>query len=242
MATVQEYIRSVRIALNMNQTDAGLSGISDEETLELDALIEKNIPEGIRFVIRNAPLELLTSGVIENAIDSSNCTILTNHINEARPISTATGTHIGIFRPTRDIGRMLAVYISDWERPVVDFITPEDPLYDKCYSKHNVKGTLERPIVAIATRSKTMGANDDGATRQVLELFRIPASFSGKAIYIPDAVISSSSISPNFTGTAYDLAVSYIAYLTALSLGDEGLAQRMLVKYNSIIGTTNQLV
>lgn len=237
MATVQEYIRSVRIALNMNQTDEGLSGISDEETLELDALIGKNVEDGVNYVAKNAPISLILSGIIKESTSDENCKVFLTGATEG-PRKNGSGEKlIGVFYPQYNIARMVSARFGNWDRPVVDFITPEDPMYDRLYSKYGVKGNFEYPMAAIAHRGDS-DANSQPKT--VVELFRIDATTSGKFEYIPTYIQNANA--PNFRGTAFNLAVSYIAYLTALSLGDEGLAQRMLVKYNSIIGTTNQQV
>jgi hypothetical protein len=189
--------------------------------LELDALIESNIPEGVRFIARNAPYELLSG-----------------FEKETKSATTTDGV-VNTITFTEPILRIISVYADGWKYALRgDEVLPtDDPLYRRQFSAYGVKANSERPMAFLRSGS-SLGSNID----HVLEFY--PGGKSLTAYIINDVFkdLGSGELYPNYTDTAYNLAVSYIAYLTALSLGDEGLAQRMLAKYNSIIGTTNQQV
>lgn len=59
---LEDIQRDVRVAMDMNQTDTGLLGVEDAETLELDEMIRAKVLDAVRLVHMSAPVEMLEGG------------------------------------------------------------------------------------------------------------------------------------------------------------------------------------
>ena len=230
MATISDLTTEVRIALNMNKVDEGLEGIGDEETLKLDELIASKIADGVRYVCRHAPLSMLNGYVKEPYLEQN---IVLYRGNTVVDGTLKDGETLrGIYTPQNKILRVVSFWMTDWDYPVSNFITPESPEYAKQFSKYGVKGNPERPVAALINNDTTYSGSQIPYIK--IEFFT-SGSRNADVYVIPDfSVEQGGKVIPNLEGDAYKMAVSYIAYLTALSLGDDSMAGRMLAQYSSL--------
>lgn len=133
---VGKIVSDVRVAIDNNFKEESLIKELDEDTLSLDELIVSKIEESAKRVLTGAPVHLLEGGKeIEDAIywNSDNRT--------------------GWILLPDDFLRLIVFRMSDWERPVYEAITAEDPRYQLQFSRCNgIKGTPQKPVVAIVSR------------------------------------------------------------------------------------------
>lgn len=191
---VENIIRDVRICMDENQTDTALITDGDEETLRLDELIRSKIVEGVDTVHKEAPYYMLEQG--HNFGDS----IFWKDMES------------GYVLLPDDFMRPVCFEMSDWETPVYDFLTVNDPRYKKCRSRIKaIRGTTQRPVCVLAV--ETFG--------KILEFYSCDSEEATieRAIYIPYAKIDGSD-GVDISKPCYQAAVSHIAGLVQLTLGE----------------------
>lgn len=63
LVTKTDFVKAVRVAMDMNSSDSTLTGASDCETLELDDIIIDTAPRAIKEVEMSVPVWMLGEGV-----------------------------------------------------------------------------------------------------------------------------------------------------------------------------------
>ncbi len=146
MKNVSDIIKAVRIILDENQSDSVL--VSDD-TLDLDSLIESQITNGLRRALIIAPQSMVDNGQ----------SFSSNQITWGK---SQAGTGWGSIDLPTDFLRLLSFKMSDWIRPVVNPITPDDPSYSQQkFNYPGLRGTPQCPVVAIV----------EGTSNKKLEFF-----------------------------------------------------------------------
>lgn len=133
---LKQIEKDVRLVLDRNKA---ADSLLDEETttLTLNDIIDGRIELAARTVLLNAPLHLIGEGK-ELPVD----------VNwESQP-----GYGMGFIMLPSDYLRLVTFQMTDWESPVTEPITEENPLYARQRSRYpGVRGCPQRPVVAIAS-------------------------------------------------------------------------------------------
>lgn len=251
-------VESVRVALDMNRVDTSLLGVDDEDTLKLDELIESKLADGVRYVYRHAPLQLLGTGtkyenanvklydasgaeVVVGGSDSvaSNGTEVTTDGSDSVGSDGTGGAEIPLCKAVVEMPhkylRLIWFKMSDWAYGVTEGISADSPMYAVQHSKYGIKGSPERPVIAIIDKIGGKDAENKDSLVTV-EAFTT-RSKSVDCSYLSDIDVADANVDASFANMSDDawrMSVYYIAYLTALSLGDDNVAQRMLTSYLSV--------
>jgi hypothetical protein len=211
MKNVSDIIKAVRIILDENQSDSAL--VSDD-TLDLDSLIESQIANGLRKVLIIAPQSMIDNGQ----------SFSSNQITWGK---SQTGTGWGSVDLPTDFLRLLSFKMSDWIRPVVNPITPNDPSYSQQkFNYPGLRGTPQCPIVAIL----------EGTSNKKLEFFCSYASTDAngaitsattptielaKYVAYPSVVTNNSIDQIDCGDNLYQPMLYFIASQVCFSLGDK---------------------
>lgn len=156
---VKDIMRDVRVALDMNNTGQALIEAGDTDTLSLDEIIRSKIADAARIVELNAPVHLLDGG---------------RAFGDSIAWESAWGYGMGMIHLPDDFLRLIIFQMSDWEKPVTEAITPENPKYAMQRSRYGVKGCPQKPVVAVITEP----------INQVLEFYTCTG---GEGTYIKQA-------------------------------------------------------
>lgn len=136
-----KILRDVRVAMDENRHDGLLVDDRDQGTLDLDTLIRSKVEETAEAIMLSAPLQFLnedTKPLRESVF-----------WDETRGSETSWGW---LLLP-EDFLRIVVFRMSDWERPVCDTITIDDPRYAIQKSRYaGLRGCPQRPVVAIVNR------------------------------------------------------------------------------------------
>lgn len=138
MATYQisDIQKAVRVVLDKNAVSAQLQDLVDTDTLNVNEIIEASIPRAVRNVHMIAPIDFLEYG----------------HDIGSGLYWDKNGKSGWVLLPD-DFMRLIVFEMSDWERPVYEPITPEDPLYAQQKSRWGgIRGNAERPVCALCMR------------------------------------------------------------------------------------------
>ncbi len=207
--SAEEMAREVRVAIDMNRTDEALSGLGDEETLQLDEVIGSKLCDAVRLVVSEAPARLLESG---------------HDFGERDAFIGDDGKGFVIL--PRDFLRLVSFRMSDWRRTVFEAIKDRDPEYARQSSRwKGVCGNPERPVVAVVRRNEGL----------VLEFYSCADAEATvtQATYIPEPRIDAGG-GIDIPRLCYRAAVYRAAALTLAGFGDQ-LATTMLEMSKSFI-------
>lgn len=209
---VTELTRRVRLALDMNESDAALLTETDNETLSLDSVIKGKLEAGARIAERDAPAYLLDSG---------------KPLSGSITFNENVGIGRGRMKLPDDFLRLITFKMSDWDRAVTEPITESDALYGLQSSKHaGIRGNPERPVVAIVHEP----------TGLVLEFW---SCTGGEGVtlqrgrYLPIPRIKESGI--EICEKLLEAVILQTAYMTALTFGENERAQNMLAQYQAMM-------
>jgi hypothetical protein len=150
-----DIVRDVKVVLDENQVSEQLLALADQETLSLEEIIESKVCEGIRRVESTAPIGMLDSGV--NLPDA----IFWQEMES------------GFVVLPDDFMRLMAFKMSDWERPLYDAISADNPIYAKQSSRcKGVRGNAQKPVCAVVARPEGrvlefFSCNDKSATMEM---------------------------------------------------------------------------
>lgn len=134
---IRDIARDIRIAIDQNAEGRPLRELGDSDQLTLDEIVASNIEPAAAAVMKAAPYTMLELG----------------HLLPTDVMWGDMGS--GWVMLPRDFMRLVVFEMSDWERPVYNPITPADPLYARQRSRWaGVRGTAQRPVVAIVTRQE----------------------------------------------------------------------------------------
>jgi hypothetical protein len=176
------YQNSLIALLESLDTDSGSSTLSPVELtlvnlvkIKLDELVPEG--EGVVYDLEKEPnisdpLNLYISGLL----DESAKNVLQTAPKHLCPVTKSTETAIensdgetGYVKCDTDYLRLFSFKMDEWERPVDDPITPENPLYKIQFNSY-VRGGTAKPVVAISQKYIT------DAVYKVLEYFSVSSS------------------------------------------------------------------
>lgn len=205
-------VKAVRIAIDMNEEDATLTGLEDEETLSLDALITSKLEEGARVVESRAPAHLLDSG---------------KPLSGSITFKEEVGKGRGRMQLPDDFMRLVTFKMSDWERAVTEAIEETDPRYLLQSSRHaGLRGTPQRPVAAIVSEP----------TGLVLEFWSCTGGATvtlERGRYLPIPKIKGEGI--EICEKLREAVVLYTGYLTLGALGERERAATLLEEAKAIV-------
>ena len=217
VSTIKE---DVRIALDEDRDASALLEDADTDALTLDDIIESKIEDGVALVIDAAPLQKLSGWTT------------------ASPTPTFNNDLSGEVIIPDYCQRILEVKASDWERPVRQFITPDDPLYMMQFGRWGgLKGSTERPVVCIL--------EEDSGQGNILQFWRCRtanATFTIK--YMEVATIATNTDGDDYIYIpllCYRSAIYQIAALVAQVLGGTQAAQSLGVVSADLLGLQPQV-
>ena len=212
-----DVIARVRVAMDENRQAETLDGMGDTNTLTLDELIRKKIPEAARVVVMNAPTELVGEG---------------EAFGDSIQWESAEGYGMGEISLPLDFLRLLTFQMSDWDCPVTEAITETHPLYIQQRSRiRGIAGNPQRPVVAIV--HKPIGL--------VLEFYSCESGEGccvKMARYIPTPLIDEEEDRIDIPDKLVDVVVNYTAYLTCALLGQNDTASACREVANRLMGLT----
>lgn len=205
---VNDMVRDVKVAIDMNSHSESLLKEEDLDTLSLDEIIMAKLCDAVRLVESEASPELL-----ENGHDFGEDYILYEDGS-------------GMIKLPEDFMRLVAFRMSDWRRTVFEAISDRDPQYQLQSSKwKGIKGNPEKPVVAIVRRSEG----------KVLEFYssKDPEAVIAQATYIPYPRIDRDG-GIDIAEECYKASVYRAAALAMASVGDQ-LSNTMLEISKSLL-------
>lgn len=134
--TKEQIIKDVRKVLDENTTAIELTELSDNETLDLDAIIIATLTDAAQAVESAAPLHLL------------------DYSKELTSTAEVVDGRVAYVELPHDFMRMVAVRWSQLARPIYKFISIDSPEYAVQQNEY-VQGTIERPVAAIVVKKNT---------------------------------------------------------------------------------------
>ncbi|MCU6767833.1 hypothetical protein OCV73_02525 [Barnesiella propionica] len=152
--------KSIRIAIDQNNSSTQLIVTDDIDTLTLDEIIENKIEDAVRIVEMSAPIYMLNSGN-----------------NFADAIYWEDGYWGWTILPD-DFMRLIVFKMNDWTRAVYSAIPENNPQYELQSSRwQGLRGTPQKPVCAIVVR----------AEGKVLEFYSCKTENANvkQAVYLP---------------------------------------------------------
>lgn len=186
--------KDVRIALDRNMVSDTLKEIGDIDTLSLDEIIRSKIVEGVKRIHSTAPAYLLDGGY-----NFGDAIYWKEH-------------ECGWVLLPEDFMRFVVFEMDDWERPVFNAVSTDDPEYELQSSRFKgVRGTAQKPICFISIRPEG----------RVLEFYSCKTSdaYVSRAIYLPYPKIDDYG-AIEICQRCYDAVVYTAAALTVKTFGD----------------------
>lgn len=191
---INRIIEDVRISLDLNKTSELLTSIADDETLSINEIIRSKIVEAVKRVHIVAPAHLLDQGykfgetLVMNS-DGSGYTILPD-----------------------DFMRFVVFEMSDWERPCLQALSTDDPLYRQQFSKFKgIKGNYQNPLCFISIQH----------VGRVLEFYSSKSedAYILRAVYLPYPKIDELD-GIDICERCYDAVLHTISSMVSATLGD----------------------
>lgn len=210
---VDELVRDVRIAIDMNEEGGVLLTEGDTDTLTLDEIIRSKIEQGARAVEQAAPVQLLDSG---------------KPLGGSITFAEEVGKGRGRMQLPDDFMRLVTFKMSDWERAVTEPIAETDPRYLLQSSRFTgLRGNPQKPVVAIVS----------APTGLVLEFWSCTGGSEvtlQRGRYLPIPRIKGEGI--EICEKLREGVVLYTGYLTLLTLGDTERAKALLEQSREMSG------
>lgn len=217
--SIDSLLAEIRVAMDMNSSDAVLTGLGDPETLTLDQLIRSKIADAARVVECAAPMHLIGPGQV-----------FATTITWESAIGYGCGR---VLLPT-DFMRLVAFQMTDWDYAVTTPISEDSPEYVVQRSRFpGVRGCPQRPVCALVNFPSGL----------YLEFFSCTEGETvgvRKARYLPMPAIQTVTIGEQSVEqiTLCDKLkpsiVYYAAHMTALALGNGEQAAALLQISNSL--------
>lgn len=202
---IEDLVREVRIALDHNMESGQLLELDDVDTLAFNEIVASKIADAARIVESQCPIYLLDSG---------------KPFGDNISWPSRVGHGMGWIHLPDDFLRLVTFQMSDWSYAVNTPINETDPLYAQQHSRYaGIKGNPQRPVVAIVQQPIGL----------VLEFYSCENgdnAYIKYARYIPIPRVKDDAI--ELSEKLRSPIVYYTAYLTALSIGEGDLAQKML--------------
>lgn len=228
---VDRIKEAVRTCIDENRVDGSLIANADEDTLQLDEVIQSKIEEAVDRVHMAAPYYLLEQGHNINVdVEDEDDSDAGGDTDEV--VAYAPGIHwapmeCGWILLPEDFMRLVVFQMSDWERPVYGVITPDTPEYKKQRSRVKaLRGTSQRPVCALVVRPEG----------KALEFYSCKSNQAtvAKAVYIPHATIDEYG-GVDISEKCYTAVVYTIAALALNSMGEPERGNLMLEKANTFL-------
>lgn len=206
---IRDIEKDVRVALDENGGSASLLNEGDSETLTLDELIRSKLEEVSRAVIQSSDVTDLDGGHTLGRTDTRG--------NLVYDIDWGPNNRGRLLLP-EDFLRCVVFMMSDWERPVYEFIGVGVRRYRLQYSKEaGLRGSSERPVAAIVMRPEGLtleffGCESEEAKVLLGSYIRKPRIDSEGGIEIPEG--------------CYRRVINGIAQLVAEATGLHARGQR----------------
>lgn len=202
---IEKIKKDVRVCIDQNRNLDALLDISDVDSLMLDDIIQSKLVEGVERVHCQAPTHLLELG---------------HNFGEASESVYWGDQESGWVLLPEDFLRLLVFEMDDWERPVYQAITTEDPRYKLQRSRVKaLRGTSQRPVCAIAVRPEG----------RVLEFYSCKSDEANisRAVYVPKPYIDEQG-GIDISERCYPAVVQTIAALTLITCGEGQKATALL--------------
>lgn len=151
LVTKADFVKAVRVAMDMNSSDSTLTGASDCETLELDDIIIDTAPRAIKEVEMSVPVWMLGEGVTLRP------TIITN----GDPGLNIPAGEVGLFVSSDQGGcaivikkgdflRLIALRMQDWTTTLSEVVDTTHWRYKHQRSRwKGLRATPEHGLVVI---------------------------------------------------------------------------------------------
>lgn len=204
---VQDLMREVRIALDINNNPERLLREEDIDTLTEEEIIRSRILQAALIVSREAPLHLVGIGS-----DLSESPIVWD--------SRQRGRGSGRILLPEDFLRLITFKMSDWSYPLNNILPQSDPRIQMQRSKFvGIQGSPSRPILTLE--------QDAHGTWLVFHSSREGESvFIQQARYLPIPKIVDNEL--NINEKLIPALVHSTASLVAMSFGEDDVAGRMI--------------
>lgn len=207
---ISEIQKAVRVVLDKNAVSTLLSDLVDIDTLSVNELIVASVERAARNVALRAPIDFLEQG----------------HDISDDIYWNADGKTGWVLLPD-DFLRLLVFEMSDWERPVYEPITPDDPLYAQQKSRWGgIRGNVEKPVCALCLRPEG----------KVLEFYscKNTDAYMTRGVYIPYPKTDGIG-GIDISERCYDAVVYECAGLVATSLEDTATSALMRAEANKLL-------
>lgn len=177
LVTKADFVRAVRVAMDMNSSDGTLIGASDCETLELDDIISATAPRAIKEVEMEVPVWLLGEGVrltptfISNGDPGLNIPVKGDEF-----ISDDQGG-CAIVIKNCDFLRLIALRMQDWSTTLSEAVDTTHWRYKRQRSRWpGLRATPERGLAVI---------DSDATHGQLLRIFGSAGKHVAVCSYCP---------------------------------------------------------
>jgi hypothetical protein len=185
----------------MNDAAGGVEGMADSDTLNIGHIILSHLLTAIRTAEKDAPLELLGTGI---------------PFGKSVSWYGQPGKSGGYILLPRDFLRLVVFQMSDWAYPLTELISPSDDLYALQGSRYpGIRGCPQKPVAALTNTSVGMTLEfwscEEGAGASIKQ-----------ASYLPEPQIVDGKV--RIPEDIKRAVVYYAAYLSAATLGDEQAA------------------
>lgn len=215
LAKVENIVRDVRIAVDMNRKPDSLISEGDLDTLELEEIIESKVCEGIDLVHLESPLRLIDGKPLKGTAFTGGSTLNVGQNLEGKIDSRG----VLMLKLPDDFLRLIVFRIKSWHKAVFETIDESDSLYTLQGSKwKGVYGTNEKPIVALTRR---------GSGDLILEAYSGNTNGQGETLeegaYIGRAKINDSG-EVEVSRDCYRSAIYRIGSLAMATVGETGLS------------------
>ena len=212
---VDGIVKAVRATLDTNLKDAALSRLNDPDALSVAEIIYSRLPEAVRTVVMNAPLRMIGTGInFGNTI----------HWYQQE------GHGGGYVLLPRDFLRLVAFQMSDWPLAVNTPVSVTSAEYITQVSRFpGSRGCPEHPITAIINLP-------EGMALEFYSCMGGKGTHVRQASYIPYPRILKKRIA--IPEELREAAITYAAYLTAVTTQQMELADKLLQNAKTLINDT----
>lgn len=193
LVTKGDFVRDVRIAMDMNSSDATLVGGGDAETLELDEIIISTAPRAVKEIEMQAPVWALGEGVsISPTIVSSLGGVA---ITQGLYFSDKKGGNTIVVQ-AKDFMRLISLKLSDWTVAISEAVDTSHPCYKRQAQRWGgLKAGPGRPLAVIdydpahGQLIRTFGSTTDLPHVEVCKYCPLPKwDIASTQMYIGDGV------------------------------------------------------
>lgn len=213
---LENILRDVRVCIDQNMQSERLILDGDVDTLSLNDIIKSKVLDAVRMVEMTAPVYLLENGH----------TFVYDSENDMSSVYWGKDFTGWVLLPDNFM-RLIAFEMDDWERPVVEAITPDDNEYKLQRSSiPGVRGNCQRPVCAICVRPEG----------KVLEFYSCKSEDAtvSRAVYLPFPTIDENG-GVDLSERCYRSIVYMCAGLALATIGKDNDSTNMMNLSKSIM-------